>query len=587
MTDRRRHRLGAMAVMLCLAAGLVLPPAASASAPSNDNFANAQLVTDTHGSFSVSGDNTAATTQTGEPLAFSNEGTTVWYQWTASADGTMQVDTIGSEFDTQLGVYTGTDMASLTQIAKDDDSGGNLTSLVTFTAQKGTTYSIQVGGFNKDAGSLLLNGTLRPPNDDFSNATPISGYDTTVQGTTWNATPQTGEPTLQPGQGSVWYTWQTPFSESAIVLLGNPDCSANAVLVVGTGSDLTSLTGVSSGTTAAIFTAQAGQTYDVMVATVAGGTDPACDFGIRFFEDTADLTTSQHGKTATTVGTTVIDTVSVTNGGPSSDNQVTFDDTIPSNAVYLGVTPPSTGPNWLCNAGLTPDGVLQCTINGLGAGQTTKAVIRYVSLAPASLDNAVTASGSQGDPNTANTTSDLLTTVTAAPKTIYATVDDNGFTPAVLTLQRGWTVFWQNTGTDAHTVTDNTGLGLFDLLGQAPPSYGKFTFNGAGVYSIVDTPTDDDQMIKVPMAVAPATGDSTTRFVVTWAANNPPDGYIYDIDIKRPGSTAWVDWQTTSAKSATFIADAGPGKYTFRARLRKLSSAVASGWVTKTITVTP
>ena len=86
------------------------------------------------------------------------------------------------------------------------------------------------------------------------------------------------------------------------------------------------------------------------------------------------------------------------------------------------------------------------------------------------------------------------------------------------------------------------------------------------------------------MAVAPLTGDSTTHFVVTWAANNPPDGYIYDIDVKRPGS-AWVDWQTTAAKSATFMADAGPGKYTFRARLRKLSSAAASGWVTRTITV--
>jgi hypothetical protein len=33
------------------------------------------------------------------------------------------------------------------------------------------------------------------------------------------------------------------------------------------------------------------------------------------------------------------------------------------------------------------------------------------------------------------------------------------------------------------------------------------------------------------------------------------------------------------------MADAGPGKYTFRARLRKLSSAAAAGWVTRTFTV--
>jgi uncharacterized repeat protein (TIGR01451 family) len=586
MTDRRRHRLGAMAVMLCLAAGLVLPAAASASAPSNDNFANAQLVTDTHGSFSVSGTNVEATTETGEPLAFSNEGTTVWYQWKASADGTMQVDTIGSSFDTQLGVYTGTDMSSLTQIAKDDDGGGNLTSLVTFTAQKGTTYSIQVGGFAKATGDVLLNGTLRPPNDDFADAITLSGYNDSALGTTYNATAETGEPFIATGQSSVWYSWKTPFDGQAFVINTSPSCGASFEVLVGTGSDLASFTPFAGGGQVTPFTAQAGHTYGIMFVT-GGGTASQCDFGLTVLQPASDLTVAQHGKAATTVGTTLVDTVAVTNTGPDDSPHITFDDTIPTGAVYLGVTPPSTGPSWVCNAGLTSDNVLQCTISGLATGQTTKAVIRYVALAPASLDNAVTVTGSQGDPNTANDTSDLLTTVTAAPRTVYATVDDNGLTPAVLTLQRGWTVFWQNTGTDAHTVTDNTGLGLFDLLGQAPPSYGKFTFNGAGVYSIVDTPTDDDQTVKVPMAVAPTTGDSTTRFVVTWAANNPPDGYTYDIDIKRPGSTAWVDWQTTSAKSATFIADAGPGNYTFRARLRKLSSAAASGWVTKTITVAP
>ena len=76
-----------------------------------------------------------------EPVGNSG-GKSVWWTWTAPSSGSVQIDTIGSSFDTILGVYTGSSVSALTTVASDDDSGGNYTSKVTFNAVAGTTYQI-------------------------------------------------------------------------------------------------------------------------------------------------------------------------------------------------------------------------------------------------------------------------------------------------------------------------------------------------------------------------------------------------------------------------------------------------------------
>ena len=128
---------------------------ATVSGPVNDNFANRTAITDT--SATVTGTNVGASKESGEPNhAGISGGKSVWWTWTAPSGGSFQIDTIGSSFDTILGVYTGSSVSSLTTVAGDDDSGGNLTSKVTFNAVGGTSYAIAVDGYSGASGNITL-----------------------------------------------------------------------------------------------------------------------------------------------------------------------------------------------------------------------------------------------------------------------------------------------------------------------------------------------------------------------------------------------------------------------------------------------
>jgi hypothetical protein len=105
----------------------------------------------------VFGENTNATLEAGEPLPDGKPGgKSIWYTWHAGFDGVISLTTQGSSFDTLLAVYTGTNLAKLTPVAEDDDSGGFFTSLVTFNCVAGTDYQIDVDGFRGAAGQVVL-----------------------------------------------------------------------------------------------------------------------------------------------------------------------------------------------------------------------------------------------------------------------------------------------------------------------------------------------------------------------------------------------------------------------------------------------
>jgi hypothetical protein len=124
----------------------------------NNNFANATVITGT--TATVTGSNTGASKESGEPNHAGNAGgKSVWWTWTATASGTVTIDTLGSNFDTLLGIYTGTSVSGLTLVKANDDSpaGGTLTSKVSFTVTAGTTYRIAVDGYGGVSGSITLN----------------------------------------------------------------------------------------------------------------------------------------------------------------------------------------------------------------------------------------------------------------------------------------------------------------------------------------------------------------------------------------------------------------------------------------------
>ncbi len=575
-----------MLVLICSCIGwLLVATPAEAAPPSNDDFANAQIVVNDAGGFAVAGTNAEATLEAGEPLGNANEGAaTVWFDWRAKYDANVILDTGGSDFDTVLAVYTGASPAVLVQVASDDDSGPGVTSQLSFLARAGAIYHIQVGGFNLAAGNVALNALLVPANDNFAAATDLgSGLSGTIDGSTWNATWETDEPPLvaQPllAQHSVWYSWQAPYDGSVNLSLAGCE-QTDALAVVATGTDFSDIQIYALNQ----LPVSAGTTYHFLVVSRHQDGNPVdyCDFTLNWDEPQNDLSTTQRGPAATTVGGTATYSVSVHNAGPAPAVAVRVRDTLPTGLEILGATPGPGPSNWVCSPG--PTAQVDCTIDQLAVGATTKITIRVVSPIPQTVTSDVTVTSPGADANLANNRSILSTAVNAAPKTIYTTVDEDGFAAPTLTVKQGWTVFWNNTGEDAHSVTDASGLGLFDLLGGQPVSFGKFTFNGAGRYAVTDTLTGNSQTISVPIALAPKSGTVSTQFGVGWAANNPPAGYVYDIDLRRPGSI-YVDWQTTTGKSTIFVPDAGPGKYTFRARMRRLSDSSASGWATHTITV--
>ena len=150
---------------------VVAPP------PVNDNLANAINIT----SFTYVDvkDSSGATTQSGDPTppptcvsqyssAQGNTGglpngayNTIWYQFTPTLTANLEVDTVGSSYDTVLSIWTGA-AASLTNIACNDDiNPGILTqsqlSGIPLTA--GTTYYIMVSSFGPpDPNPIALGG---------------------------------------------------------------------------------------------------------------------------------------------------------------------------------------------------------------------------------------------------------------------------------------------------------------------------------------------------------------------------------------------------------------------------------------------
>lgn len=121
--------------------------------PANDAFASAIAI----GAGSVTGSNVNATRESGEPYnANITGGKSVWWKWTATATGQVVINTAGSNFDTTLGVYTGSVVNALRAVAANDDSSGTRQSSVTFNAVAGTTYYVSVDGYRGASGAIKL-----------------------------------------------------------------------------------------------------------------------------------------------------------------------------------------------------------------------------------------------------------------------------------------------------------------------------------------------------------------------------------------------------------------------------------------------
>jgi len=124
--------------------------------PPNDDFASATVI----GSIPYNPlplDTTAATSDVTDPTVpncnLAAGVATVWYQYAPAGAETVYLDTFGSDYDTFIAVWTGTE-GSLTAVGCNDDASGSFQSGLKVNFTGGVTYSIEVAQFSGSSAAL-------------------------------------------------------------------------------------------------------------------------------------------------------------------------------------------------------------------------------------------------------------------------------------------------------------------------------------------------------------------------------------------------------------------------------------------------
>jgi hypothetical protein len=295
--------------------------------PANDDFANPVEVPEL--AFSTTTSTRYATLEDGEPEPCGSIGATIWYRWTPSKSVTVRAETSGSDYDTVLAAYSGkrakrqknaATLQSLTLLGCNDDSGSDRRSEVSFLAQAGQTYYIQVGGYEARFGNLVLHvqaavcgdGTCdvgedaascaadcgAPANDDFADAIAVTALPFSIETSTEHATVEDGEPGFPCGSigATIWYRWSP--SEDVAVTADTFGSDYDTMIAAYSGTSLASLSLLACNDDATDlqskvgFAAEAGETYYLQVGGLngAGGNlvlhvepalcgDGTCDLG--------------------------------------------------------------------------------------------------------------------------------------------------------------------------------------------------------------------------------------------------------------------------------------------------------------------
>ena len=242
--------------------------------PVNDNFASAINIT-AAGQQTLSS-TVDATAETGEPVvpaacATGDSNQSVWYKFTAGASGPVTLDTEGSivatppgpagQFtDTILSIYTGATLATLAQVACNDDDPtntgvGNFTSRIeNFAATLGTTYYVRVSSFGTAATATRYNGEVR---------LTATGTFTVPSGPSLSVTPGT----VAFGTVAVGQT-----RTQTVTITNNGTAAVNITAIAFTGSTQITATGTAAGSLAVGASRTVTLTYTPTNATAQSGT---------------------------------------------------------------------------------------------------------------------------------------------------------------------------------------------------------------------------------------------------------------------------------------------------------------------------
>jgi len=219
---------------------------ASAVDPPGDNIESPYVMSQPYGTLVVDSAVTA-TTQPGEPVF--GKGHTVWFRWTAPADGPVAFDTIRGYFPIIIKGYAGTTLANITPVQPlpDPSPAGPRPNRIRFQAQAGQSYSVQVDASTEQLGRFVLKWWQgAPANDDFANASWVDSGVYFFPLSSVNATKEPGElhHAGNAGGRSVWIPYTAEMSRT--LNLFTEASEFDTLLAVYTGDSLASLTEVAS-----------------------------------------------------------------------------------------------------------------------------------------------------------------------------------------------------------------------------------------------------------------------------------------------------------------------------------------------------
>lgn len=142
------------------------PPGGGVATPGGAGDLFAQRIVLSSGTSYDVADTSAFTREAGEPDIGGNADSvinqfTVWFEWTAPADGEYTFDTLQSDYDTTLAAYTASvatpTFADLTLRLRVDDTETTSQSVLTTTFIAGQKVYIQAAGFSDTGyGHLVL-----------------------------------------------------------------------------------------------------------------------------------------------------------------------------------------------------------------------------------------------------------------------------------------------------------------------------------------------------------------------------------------------------------------------------------------------
>ena len=277
----RRPAFASFVFLLALGAlaALAMPAPALAAPPANDAFTDATSISSLP--FTDEGDLAGTTTETGEPFFCSFMQQTVWYVFTPSSRTVVKADLDGSDPGVSFNAFQsfGGGIGGLGFLGCVSFGGS-----MEFTAEANTTYYIQAGSGAVGPAHLRLNleTVPPPPNDDFANATTISGRPFSDFVDLTAATTEAGELTTPPGAftpivASAWYVYTAESTES-LMASASLSCCVTPIVTAYTGASLQSLSVVAShsGPGGLVFNAVAGTTYYFQLGRgqLFGGTAP-------------------------------------------------------------------------------------------------------------------------------------------------------------------------------------------------------------------------------------------------------------------------------------------------------------------------